>query len=133
MFFHRLVHFAVAIDGETYPLRNDEVRFLAHRLDAADEFAGEAFGDELIQSGDTRRLYVSLGQFSILRLERDTHLLMPAYDYCMPDKECACGGSDCVPEDPCEVFRQVSFPVSEFFPPNHVTPRENPSPCGCSF
>lgn len=93
----------------------------------------EAFGDELIQSGDTRRLYVSLGQFSILRLERDTHLLMPAYDYCMPDKECACGSSDCAPEDPCEVFRQVSFPVSEFFPPNHVTPRENTSPCGCAF
>ena len=56
----------------------------------------QAFGDELVQGGDVHRLYVTLGQFSIIRLERDTHLLMPVYDYCMPEKECACGsgGSD---------------------------------------
>ena len=91
----------------------------------------EVFGDDLMQGGDNRRLYVTLGQFSILRLERDTHLLMPVYDYCMPDKECACGGGgcDCPQEDPCEVFRQVKFPVNQFFPPNIVMPRDNGS-CG---
>lgn len=89
----------------------------------------EAFGDDLMQSGDVHRLYVTLGQFSIIRLERDTHLLMPVYDYCMPEKECTCG-SECVPEDPCEVFRQVKFPVNEFFPPNSLTPSE-PSYPGC--
>ena len=85
----------------------------------------EVFGDELMQSGGVHRLYVTLGQFSIIRLERDTHLLMPVYDYCMPEKECTCGSScDCVPEDPCEVFRQVKFPVNQFFPPNSITPHE---------
>lgn len=74
-----------------------------------------AFGGELVFGGDTRRLFVSLGQFSIIRLERDTQLLMPAYDYCMPDKECSCGSCD---DDPCEIFRHVKFPVDEFFPPN---------------
>ena len=36
--------------------------------------------------------YPPLGQFSIIRLERDTQLLIPVYDYCMPDKDCSCGG-----------------------------------------
>ena len=76
------------------------------------------FPEELVTGGDVHRLYVTLGQFSIIRLERDTQLLMPAYDYCMPEKECDCG-CDCRQEDPCELFRKVQFPVGEFFPPNH--------------
>ena len=77
-----------------------------------------AFGGDLVLTPQSRQLLVSLGQFSILRLERDTQLLMPAYDYCMPDKECSCSSED----DPCEIFRQVRFPVDEFFPPNSSCP-----------
>ena len=51
-----------------------------------------------------------------------TQLLIPAYDYCLPEKECACQGAECG-EDPCEIFRKVQFPVSEFFPPNSVSPK----------
>lgn len=76
------------------------------------------FPEELVTGGDVHRLFVTLGQFSIIRLERDTQLLMPAYDYCMPEKDCDCG-CDCHQEDPCELFRKVQFPVGEFFPPNH--------------
>ena len=65
------------------------------------------------------RIYVTLGQFSIIRLERDSQLLMPVYDYCMPEKECTCGGCE---DDPCEIFRHVKFPVNEFFPPNSPAP-----------
>lgn len=54
-------------------------------------FVGDCFGGELSSGDDSRRIYVTLGQFSIVRLERDTQLLVPVYDYCMPDKECACG------------------------------------------
>lgn len=61
-----------------------------------------------------RRIYLSLGQFSIIRLEREAQLLMPVYDYCMPDKECTTEKCD---DDPCEIFQQVDFPVTEFFPP----------------
>lgn len=82
------------------------------------------FPEELMTSGDVHRLYVTLGQFSIIRLERDTQLLMPVYDYCMPEKECTCGGDDCR-EDPCELFRKVQFPVNEFFPPNCIDRKEN--------
>ncbi len=77
------------------------------------------FGSDLCFHGDGKRVYVTLGQFSIIRLERETQLLMPVYDYCMPEKECTCGGCE---DDPCEIFRHVKFPVDEFFPPNGVVP-----------
>lgn len=76
------------------------------------------FGGELDFSGGGKRVYLTLGQFSIIRLERDTQLLIPAYDYCLPQKECASSGGE---EDPCQVFRQVQFPVDEFFPPNTIS------------
>ncbi len=62
-------------------------------------------------------ILVTLGQFSIVRLERETELLIPVYDYCIPGKECCTGIS---PGDPCEMFRSFSFPVSEFFPPSSL-------------
>ena len=77
----------------------------------------DQFNEPLVLTGIAKRLYVTLGQFSIIRLERDTQLLIPAYDYCMPDKECeGCGPSD----DPCTMFSQIRFPVEEFFPPDSV-------------
>ena len=86
------------------------------------------FPEELLLGCDTRRLYVSLGQFSIIRLERDTQLLIPVYDYCLPQKECTCACGDICQEDPCDMFRHVDFPVDEFFPPNSLAG----SNCGCS-
>ena len=79
-------------------------------------FVGDCFGGELSSGDDSRRIYVTLGQFSIVRLERDSQLLVPVYDYCMPEKECSCGSTD----DPCSLFRNINFPVGEFFPPNTV-------------
>ena len=80
----------------------------------------QCFGCELTMGDDYRRAFVTLGQFSIIRLERDSQLLMPVFDYCLPEKDCTggCGGS-C--EDPCELFQNISFPVDEFFPPNSLS------------
>ena len=76
------------------------------------------FGEALVTTDTGRRLYVTLGQFSIIRLERDTQLLIPAYDYCVPEKECAGGRCN---DDPCEIFSQIRFPVEEFFPSGDCT------------
>ena len=74
----------------------------------------ECFRDTIVINTDVpKQLYVTLGQFSILRMERDAQLLIPVFDDCVPCKECACGGDD----DPCSLFRQVQFPAEEFFPP----------------
>lgn len=78
------------------------------------DYISSMFPEELVVSNCGRQLYVTLGQFSIVRLERDTQLLIPAYDYCMPDKECI-GSSE---DDPCTMFSRISFPVDEFFPPD---------------
>ena len=75
----------------------------------------QCFGSELTMGDDNRRVFVTLGQFSIIRLERDSQLLIPVYDYCLPDKECPGG---CGSDDPCQLFQNISFPVEEFFPPN---------------
>ena len=64
----------------------------------------------------SRRYYVTLGQFTLVRLERDTQLLIPVYDYCIPETECCTDDH----QDPCGLFRSVAFPVGEFFPPNTV-------------
>ena len=76
-----------------------------------------AFASPLVleQTG-TRRYFVTLGQFSLVRLERDIKLLIPVYDYCIPQSECS--GGD--PEDPCGLFKNVCFPMNEFFPHNTV-------------
>ena len=79
-------------------------------------FINNCFEGGLSTGGDGRRVYVTLGQFSIVRLERDSQLLIPVYDYCIPTTECSCGDQ----EDPCGLFRSVAFPVNEFFPPNTV-------------
>lgn len=79
-------------------------------------FIGAAFPDGLQIANDPKRIYVTLGQFSIIRLERDSQLLIPVYDYCLPEKECTTGSGD----DPCELFRRIRFPVDEFFPPDTV-------------
>lgn len=75
------------------------------------------FDEPLVLTEPARRWYVTLGQFSIVRLERDTQLLIPAYDYCLPEKECP-GSSE---DDPCALFGRIGFPVEEFFPPDTVS------------
>ncbi|MDR3277519.1 MAG: hypothetical protein LBT12_01995 [Oscillospiraceae bacterium] len=84
------------------------------------EFISEGFGGDLLFDSTNRRVYVTLGQFSIIRLERDTQLLMPSYDYYMPDKECLGSNED----DACSLFSKIRFPVDEFFPPDTLDPPE---------
>lgn len=74
----------------------------------------KCFSEELDTSQGNPQVLVTLGQFSIVRLERDSQLLIPVYNYCLPEKECA-GGED---GDPCDLFQNIAFPVNEFFPPN---------------
>ncbi len=58
-----------------------------------------------------RQVRVTLGQFSVIKLERPVPVLVPVYDYCIPLKECSSNT-----DSPCEVFEKISFPTDEFFP-----------------
>lgn len=89
-------------------------------------FIAGAFDDELVVSGDTKRVFVSLGQFSVFRLERDAQILIPAYDSTLPEKEC----TGIPGEGACDLFRRISFPVNEFCPPDFCE-KEDKDHCGC--
>ena len=68
---------------------------------------------ELTDEDCENRLYVSLGIFSVIRIERPAQYLINASDYAVPDKECTVAEED----DPCKLFRSMAFPVQEFSPP----------------
>ena len=88
------------------------------------------FDDELVTTGERRRLYVTLGQFSIVRLERDAQLLVPVLDYAIPIKEC-CENPGAT-EDPCELFSRIPFPTGQFAPNGCDTITQDTGPaCGC--
>lgn len=98
------------------------------------------FDDAIVVGGEAKRVFVSIGIFSIVKLERHVQLLIPSYDFCIPQKECV-GATD---DNPCDLFDRIQFPVDEFFPPekSEFVDCKNPDPtadakvspindCGC--
>lgn len=81
----------------------------------------EAIGEDIDLNAHHKKLYVTLGQFSIIRLERDTQLTLDNVDYFFPDRECAGSCND----DPCTLFGKVRFPVEEFIPPDILPTEED--------
>ncbi len=61
-------------------------------------------------------VYVTLGLFTIVQLIRDVQMLVPVYDFCIPEKQC-----DDTADQPCDVFRKIKFPTNDFFPPKAQT------------
>lgn len=97
------------VDAETVVAAELEHRSIPEGIRAA-------FSEKLVLADTQRRWLATIGQFSIIRLERDTQIIVPAYDYGMPDKECP----DIITDDPCTLFSRISFPVEEFFPPDSI-------------
>ncbi|MBQ3416649.1 MAG: hypothetical protein IJH32_02320 [Ruminococcus sp.] len=81
-----------------------------------------------ITDGGENVVLATLGVFSIVQLLRNVQMLLPSYDFCIPEKSCA-GGTD----SPCEMFSRLDFPTDEFFPPSVAdTQGESGSGCGCN-
>lgn len=59
------------------------------------------------------KLVVTLGLFSIVRIQRPAQYLIHATEYCVPEKECVEASED----DPCKLFCSMAFPTAEFCPP----------------
>ena len=77
--------------------------------------------DTVSDSEEGSRLYVSLGLFSVFRIERPAQYLITASDYCVPDKECTCDE----PSNPCSLFRNMAFPANEFCGLGGTTERDD--------
>ncbi len=79
---------------------------------------------------DSNLLLVSLGFFSVVRIERPAQYLINAVEYCVPEKECVLP----TVEDPCCLFKQMEFPTSEFCPPASppiLRGNDGEKRCGC--
>ena len=86
--------------------------------------------DHTIDSAATQKdLLVTLGLFSIVQLERRVQMLVPVYDFCIPDKDCSCTTPE--PSNPCEVFSHIKFPTEQFFPPKLDLGDDCACTCGC--
>lgn len=71
------------------------------------------FTEGLIQmpTEHSNRYLVSIGIFSVIRLERPAQYLISATEYAVPDKECHSVDSD---DAPCCLFRSMAFPTNAF-------------------
>lgn len=85
----------------------------------------------LCDDDDGNKLLVSLGLFTVVRIQRPAQYLVNAAEYCVPAKECKPVEDD----DPCSLFRQMAFPTSEFCPPSlsgsNVNDQNFQKRCGC--
>ncbi|MBP7176193.1 MAG: hypothetical protein KBA53_08275 [Thermoclostridium sp.] len=84
------------------------------RFDLQDE---ESFENENAVAGEglfpARNVVVTIGLFSIIKLTRLVQLLIPAFDFCIPNRECV----SATDENPCDLFDTIDFPFDQFFPP----------------
>lgn len=81
----------------------------------------ERFGGELERGVMKKHVYATIGIFTIVQIQRNVQMLIPAYDFCIPEKECVTSG-----DTPCELFSRIEFPTDEFFPP-----KSGDLSCGC--
>ena len=89
--------------------------------------------DEPLVDGHGDRLAITLGLFSVVRIERPAQYVINASEYCVPDKQCF----EAEDTDPCKLFRSMAFPTSEFCPPHICTIgktdyKSDTKNCGCS-
>ncbi|MBR4960086.1 MAG: hypothetical protein IKY52_04240 [Clostridia bacterium] len=100
-------------------------------LDEIPDSVAGCFQEDLVDNDEYNKLLVSIGFFTVVRIERPAQYLINAVEYCVPEKECTMPP----PEDPCSLFRNMAFPVNEFCPPS-VLPGNNgdsdgKGKCGC--
>lgn len=88
-------------------------------------------GGRLCPTQPEKLLTVSLGFFSVVRIERPAQYLVHGTEYTVPEKECVSPSTD----DPCKMFKHMAFPVNEFYPPSLGDVRgsepDNGNGCGC--
>lgn len=66
---------------------------------------------DLSVSEEGNTVTVTIGVFAIIQLMRPVPILIPAYDYGVPESDCPTES-----DTPCELFSKIQFPTAEFFP-----------------
>lgn len=87
-----------------------------HPLGANEEYDDDYERENLVGGRrifPPKRVVVTIGLFSIIKLTRLVQLLIPAFNFCIPTRECVASTD----ENPCELFDTIDFPFDQFFPP----------------
>lgn len=101
---------------------------LCHHIPSCDACCGipdcicQRFGGEFEKGPMKQNVYATIGIFTIVQILRNVQMLIPAYDFCIPEKECVTSS-----DNPCEMFNHIDFPTDEFFPP-----KMSDTGCGCN-
>lgn len=83
-------------------------------LGSVPECVHRIFDSPIVANQDCRQVFVTLGLFMMIRLEREVQITVPASTFCVPDSTCRSADG---PGSPCDMFEDLCFPVDEFFPP----------------
>jgi len=93
-------------------------------IEAIPDVVRQRFDGEFIDGIGASSCYVTVGMFSVVRMERPVQIVLPACNFCLPEKESTPAHTD----DPCGIFGKMSFPLGEFYPyADEQLPREDRS------
>ena len=84
------------------------------------------YGGSFCMENTDKVVYATIGIFTIVQIERNVQMMIPAYDFCIPEKECITSS-----DNPCELFSRIDFPTNEFFPPKVTDVYGDDHGCGC--
>ena len=102
-------------------------------IDAIPEKVRSNFDGDFVDGVGMNNIYVTIGVFSVLRMERRVQLMLPATHFCLPEKD----RKPCENDDPCSIFGKMQFPVSQFYPyaedqcGNYERNQARNGGCGC--
>lgn len=82
-------------------------------IDSIPESVKGRFDGCFVDGMGVNELFVSVGVFSVIRMERPVQIVVPATRFCLPDRDSTPASAS---TDPCSVFGRMSFPMEEFFP-----------------
>ena len=118
-----------SVDPIPLSCRIGEVKDSCECVGVVPNFVNELLGGCVVTGLDcgTPTVYVTLGLFTIVQLIRQEQMLIPVYDFCIPEKQC-----DDSTDQPCDVFRKIKFPTDDFFPPRPTGICEDGFGCGCN-
>ena len=81
-------------------------------IEAIPEPVRSYFDGVFVDGVGVNNVYCTIGLFSVIRMERKVQLVLPACNFCLPDKDSRPINND----DPCSIFGKMQFPLAEFYP-----------------
>ena len=116
------------VDPVALNARIGEIRDCYENVRMVPKSVCDCLGGDVVTELENGRptVYATIGLFTIVQLIRNVQMLMPVYDFCIPEKQC-----DNTTDQPCDVFRRIKFPTDDFFPPRPCDLKNDDFGCGC--